>query len=117
MDYSPWGCRESDTTEQLSTHTCKLKQTYGMVSNQQLKNYKKGFSKTSAHILYRLCNMLLLPHISFIVHPQNSASVLQRLASLRTWRSYRAITRLPGLGDNAQLNQSKGMAVLAFTLL
>ena len=117
MDYSPWGCRESDITEQLSTHACKLKQTYGTVSNQHLKNYKKGFSRTFAHILYRLCNVLLFSHISFIVHPQNSASVVKQLASLRRWRSYRAVTRLPGQGDNTQSNQSKGMAVLAFTLL
>ena len=87
------------------------------VSDQYLKDYNGGFSKTFSHILYRLYSILLFSHISFIFHPQNSVSVVEQLTSLRRWKSYRATLMLRGQGDSTQLNHSKGRTVLEFTCL
>ena len=37
MDYSPWGCKELDTTEQISTA-----QERGMLQNLYIKKFLKG---------------------------------------------------------------------------
>ena len=34
MGYSPWGCKESDTTEQLSMHICSEQSELGL-SNRE----------------------------------------------------------------------------------
>ena len=47
MGYSPWGCKESDTTEQLSTHTCKHQRHDPELPTQDLSvnSYQMGVRK------------------------------------------------------------------------
>ena len=59
---SPWGCKESDTTERLSMHTCSVSWLLGQFLCVHIVLVWLLFKKLFAYLFIFSCAMSLLPH-------------------------------------------------------
>ena len=65
MSYHPWGCKESDITEQLSTHTWLIltNQFYREVIQQLSDYYFMTACQSLARVLVRSTEFIVQPYV------------------------------------------------------